>query len=150
MRAVNRKHIILPIFHDLLWNCKPALMPSFKNTHTTACLFSEGRRGILLHNVLIALPLAQAFCWATCLHLLHLCLHILWDHSEPCWRSLQLLSRPGPKKSKQSPSHPAQLLPRAYPRQKAPSTNILMQHLRQEIPSMENFSLKTMDSKGNW
>lgn len=92
--------------------------------------------GTLLHNVLIALPLAQALCWAACLRPgLHLCLHILWDHSEPL---LQVLSRLGLKESNQGPRHPDQLLQETYPGRNLPSTDILMQKPRQRIPSTED------------
>ena len=68
-KDINRTYLILPIFmmfykiFSLLWSF---LLKIY--AHNSLFIF-WGHIGPLLHNVLIALTLAQALCWAACLSL---------------------------------------------------------------------------------
>ena len=106
--------------------------------HTTVCLFSEACMGTSLHHALIALTLAQALCRAACLCLLHLCLHNLWDHSEPCCRSFSFFQDQASRSLTKVQVAQISYSEKLNPGQNLPSTDILFQNPGQHMPSTED------------
>ena len=107
--------------------------------HTTVCLFSEAHTGPSLHNVLIALTLAQVLCWAACLSLPATSEFTCIARSLRAL--LQILSaslKTKPQGIQPKSKSPRSVTLKTLPWLDLPSTDILMQNRRQPIHSTED------------